>query len=322
MQEKKRNKYTGIAIILIIAIIVIAGLGMSGEDKIEKKKEKGFVTTSSSRQTETQSPGKFDDITQIEQGIEMTISYNDETVASTTAKKTTTTTTKPTTTDTATTQTMTTQATTAKEEKAEEYEYAYAGFSPVLANMDIAEWNLILFNRDYILPDGYKPNLSEAVKGSGVNLDKKVAPHYQMMYDAAKADGITLVPLSGYRRISRQKTNFENKIQSYIDKGYGRAEATQLAAQIILPPGTSEHNAGLAMDICSLDVSFENTKEFEWLCENAEDFGFILRYPKDKIDITRITYEPWHWRYVGVGHARVMNEKGLCLEEYLGTISL
>ena len=317
MQERKRNKYTGLAIILTITIIVIAGFAMSGEEKIEKKKNKGFVTTSSSRQTETQSPGKFDEITQIGQDIELTISYNDETVASTVTKKTTTTTTKPTVTD-----AVTTQTTTAKEEKTEEYEYAYAGFSPVLANMDISEWNLLLVNRDFILPDDYKPNLSEAVKGSGVNLDKKVAPHYQMMYDAAKADGITLVPLSGYRRISRQKTNFENKIQSYIDKGYGRAEATQLAAQIILPPGTSEHNAGLAMDICSLDVSFENTKEFEWLCENAESFGFILRYPKDKIDITRITYEPWHWRYVGVGHARVMNEKGLCLEEYLQTLGL
>ncbi len=298
MKEKKRNKLTGMLIVLISAVIVVTGIALSDKDGDAPVKKSGFVTTEKRKETESASPGRFEEVSRIEQNIEITIDYNDETEA--TEKDETTTTKKA---DTSTT--------------TKEYEYAYAGFNPGLADMDVAEWNLILVNRDYILPDGYVPKMSEAVKGSGVNLDERVAPHYQQMYDAAKADGITLVPLSGYRRVSRQKTNFENKIQSYIEQGYGRAEATQLAAQIILPPGTSEHNAGLAMDICSLDVSFENTEEFKWLCENAEDFGFILRYPKDKMEVTKITYEPWHWRYVGVGHARIMNEKGICLEEYL-----
>lgn len=201
-----------------------------------------------------------------------------------------------------------------------DYEYAYAGFNPQRANMDVADWTLILVNRDYILPDGYVPELAYSVEGdtNSKKLDKRVAPHYNEMYQAAKKDGIILETVSGYRSYSLQKTNFENKINKYMNQGMSRIKATQEAATIILPPGTSEHNAGLAMDICSLEQSFENTKEFRWLMEHAEDYGFILRYPKDKQDITEIIYEPWHWRYVGVEHAREINAKGITLEEYLG----
>ncbi len=201
-----------------------------------------------------------------------------------------------------------------------EYEYAYAGFNPAYADMNVSDWRLILVNRDYILPDGYKPKLTQAVESgySDITLDERVAPHYYKMYKAAYEDGIHLVPISGYRSVTRQKNNFERKINYYIDQGYSKVEATQKAATIILPPGTSEHNAGLAMDICSLEQDFENTKEFRWLCENAADYGFILRYPKDKQDITKIIYEPWHWRYVGVEAAKEMKASGQCLEEYLG----
>ena len=200
-----------------------------------------------------------------------------------------------------------------------DYAYAYAGIMPKQANMDV-EWNLLLVNRNYILPQDYSPDLSEAVKGSGVYLDSRVSPHYQEMYDAAKKDGVKLTPLSGHRRISTQKTNFENKIRYFIELGYDRAEATRQAARIILPPGTSEHNAGLAMDIISLDVDFEETKAFAWLQAHAQDYGFILRYPKDKESITEITYEPWHWRYVGVPAAKAIKQSGQTLEEYLNAV--
>ncbi len=199
-----------------------------------------------------------------------------------------------------------------------DYEYAYAGFNPVDAKVDGVEWNLILVNRDYILPDDYEYQKATAASGYDTQMDSRVAPHYQEMFKAAKEDGITLVPLSGSRSISTQKRNFENKIQTYRDRGYSKAEATQLAAQIILPPGTSEHNAGLAMDICSLDKNFEDTKEFRWLNEHAADYGFILRYAENKQSVTKITYEPWHWRYVGVEAAKAMKASGQCLEEYLG----
>lgn len=209
---------------------------------------------------------------------------------------------------------------TTEAEKAAVYAYAYAGFEPVYANVNISDWKMLLVNRDYILPDDYEVELAPCITDDpdSLKLDYRVAPHYNEMYLAALEDGIELTPVSGYRSVTRQKNNFENKIQKYINDGYGKVEATQMAATIILPPGTSEHNAGLAMDICSLYESFEDTDEFAWLSENAADYGFILRYPEDKQHITKIIYEPWHWRYVGVEAAKEMKASGECFEEYLG----
>ncbi len=201
-----------------------------------------------------------------------------------------------------------------------DYEYSYAGFNPQPANLNEADWTLILVNRDYILPEGYvPPELVPSVKSDpdSKKLDSRVAPHYNDMYLAAKKDGIILETVSGYRSYSLQRNNFENKISKYINQGMNRTKATQEAAKIILPPGTSEHNLGFAMDICSLEQNFERSDEFKWLCEHAADYGFILRYPKDKQDVTKIIYEPWHWRYVGVENAKIIKDSGKCLEEYL-----
>ena len=200
------------------------------------------------------------------------------------------------------------------------YEYAYAGFAPVYAQINEEQWNMLLVNRDYILPEDFSVKLAPSISADSDSkqLDYRVAPHYNDMYLAAKEDGVTLTPVSGYRSVTRQKNNFENKIDTYMNQGYSKAQATQLAAKIILPPGTSEHNAGLAMDICSLSVDFENTEEFRWLSANAADYGFILRYPENKQEVTNITYEPWHWRYVGVEAAQAMKASGQCFEEYLG----
>ncbi len=210
-----------------------------------------------------------------------------------------------------------------KAESVSEYAYAYAGFSPKLAEINEDKWYLMLVNRDYILPDDYTVKTAKTVIDiyGGYDrgyLDYRVAPHFIEMYNAALEDGLKLSPLSGYRSVARQKNNFENLIRDYMNKGYSKAQATVLASEIILPPSTSEHNAGLAMDILSLEVSFENSDEFAWLQEHAADYGFILRYPKDKQKITKITYEPWHWRYVGVKAAKEMKASGECLEEYLG----
>lgn len=205
---------------------------------------------------------------------------------------------------------------------ASSYKYSYAGLNPSIADVNTSQWNLMLVNRDYILPENYTPNLAPSVTAdsSSAKLDSRVAPHYNEMYLAAKADGITLTPVSGYRSYSRQQTNFENKIAYYQNQGYSKNEATLKAAERILPPGTSEHNAGLAMDIITADstANFQNTKAYAWLDAHAADYGFILRYPSNKQDVTKIIYEPWHWRYVGVEAAKAMKASGQCLEEYLG----
>ena len=200
------------------------------------------------------------------------------------------------------------------------YAYSYAGFNPTEIEITDSNWQLVLVNRNYILKEGYKPKLKEAVAGSGQYLDYRVAPYYQKMYDAAKKDGVTLSPCSGYRSYETQKNNFQNKINLYTSQGYDKVTATQNAARVILPPGTSEHNAGLAMDIGWVTEDFENSSAFAWLNEHAQDYGFIMRYPKseDKQAITEIIYEPWHWRYVGVEVAKELKESGQVLEEYLG----
>ena len=99
--------------------------------------------------------------------------------------------------------------------------------------------------------------------------------------------------------------------------GKNEQDAELLASKWVNKSETSEHNLGLAVDFNNVKRDFENTKEFAWLVENAEDYGFILRYKKEKRDITKVNYEPWHWRYVGVEHAKEINKLDMCLEEYI-----
>ncbi len=205
-----------------------------------------------------------------------------------------------------------TKSTTKKAEKDEETDS-----DRIIVNPKQKLWNLVVVNMSREMPSGYKPALAE-VLSTGIYMDKRVAPHYEEMYKAAKKDGVTLTPYSGYRSYERQERNYKNLTEKYMSQyGLSRKKAAKKAASVILPPGTSEHNLGLAMDICNTNNSFANTKEYKWLVKNAHKYGFILRYTKDKINITGIVDEPWHWRYVGVEYAEDIKNSGLCLEEYL-----
>lgn len=217
--------------------------------------------------------------------------------------------------------TVSKEKTEKKQNVVSNYKYSYAGFNPQIINIDAnSSLSSILLNGTHALPEGYEPTLAEAVKGSGKYLDYRVAPYYQAMYDKALEDGIELTPVSGYRSYDLQVELFEDQIQLEIDNnGLDKTKATVAAATEVMIPGGSEHNAGLAMDICSLSESFEDTDEAAWLRENAADFGFILRYPKDAKSraITKVIYEPWHYRFVGVEAAKDITAKGVTLEEYL-----
>ena len=208
--------------------------------------------------------------------------------------------------------------TNGKVNKSATWKYNYALPTPAVADTS-GDWKLLLVNRDYSLPANYLNNVSRVyVCNSSERLDSRVAGFYEKMFNAAAKEGIYLTPCSGYRSYDLQKRNFENRITNNINYGYSKVNATIEASKVILPPGTSEHNAGLAMDIVSVQDSFENSSQFKWLSSHAQDYGFILRYPKNKQDITKIVYEPWHWRYVGVDAAKAMKSSGQCLEEYLG----
>lgn len=189
--------------------------------------------------------------------------------------------------------------------------------NPTIITIDEETWYLTLVNSSYRIPADYEPDLVY-VCGSSERLDKKVAEHYEEMYAAAEKDGVTLTPCSGYRSYELQERNYNRKIEFFEGQGYSESEAKVKAATIIMPPGSSEHNLGYAMDIVCVEEWFEDTDEYKWLCENAADYGFIMRYPEDKQDITKVIYEPWHWRYVGVETAKKLKESGLVMEEYFG----
>lgn len=175
-------------------------------------------------------------------------------------------------------------------------------------------WAFILINQTNPLPESYTFT-TKPVQGT-YQMDDRCADFMISMIDDAKTAGIRLTVLSAYRSIEKQQTLLDNDIKSYQKQGYSYDDAYVMASKAVAIPGQSEHNAGICADLCSLSQDFEDTKEFEWLSENAYKYGFILRYPKGKETLTGIQYEPWHYRFVGTYHAAKIRESGLCLEEY------
>ncbi|WP_312645005.1 M15 family metallopeptidase [Hydrogenoanaerobacterium sp.] len=186
------------------------------------------------------------------------------------------------------------------------------------------DWRLVLVNPKNKLSGDYDVTLANV--NASYQLDARIVEDMQAMIAAAKADGYSLQICSAYRSTERSAVLYKNKVNQLKNSGYSDEEAAVEAARWVAPPGTSEHNTGLAADIVSvgyftkyadLEHDFEKFDEFKWLYENCADYGFILRYPKDKQEITGITYEPWHYRYVGKENARKIMDQKICLEEYL-----
>ncbi|NLX62235.1 MAG: M15 family metallopeptidase [Tissierellia bacterium] len=182
---------------------------------------------------------------------------------------------------------------------------------------------LVLVNKNRNLPSDYVP---EDLVVPNVRfpfeefhekkqMRKEAAKALEELFKAAEEEGIYLFAISGYRSYERQKYLFD--IRAERD---GFEEANKLTAY----PGQSEHQTGLAMDVSCQSLGFDLNEKFGqtvegiWLKENAHRFGFIIRYEKDKVDITGYSYEPWHIRYVGKDAAKEIYEKNITLEEYLG----
>ncbi len=184
-------------------------------------------------------------------------------------------------------------------------------------------WAYFLINEENPLPDGYIPEL-DIVQGQFA-MDARCAEYARAMIAAAANDGVELCVVSAYRSIDKQQENLESYIQRLINEGHPPEEAEKLALMEIAEPGKSEHNAGLALDILTYDwwethddvtADFENTREFEWLQANAHKYGFIMRYPKEWEETTGYTYEPWHYRFVGLDYAGEIRNSGLPFEYY------
>jgi D-alanyl-D-alanine carboxypeptidase len=194
---------------------------------------------------------------------------------------------------------------------------------PVVANPTAIN---VMVNKFWALPEGYRPSdlIRPNVPFSFGNensdrskLRKEAAESLEMMFAGALQEGIELYARSGFRSYETQESIFKNEIATY---GY------EQAVLYVARPGTSEHQTGLTMDITAKSVglelveSFENTAEGKWLASNAHHYGFILRYPKGKTNITGYAFEPWHYRYVGVDIATDIFNRGITLEEYMGDV--
>ncbi len=179
------------------------------------------------------------------------------------------------------------------------------------------------------LPEGYEPELvalPSSLSTSGSQVDKSCYDALVAMLQDCNKEAPKACVVSTYRTYDYQVGLFNKKINHYLNQGYDRAKAEELAATVIAIPGTSEHHTGLAVDIIdtrswSLDESQENLPAQKWLMENSWKYGFILRYPTNKTQVTGIIYEPWHYRYVGTAIAAELHESGQTLEEYVSSLT-
>ena len=184
---------------------------------------------------------------------------------------------------------------------------------PQTSNTD-RDWNLILVNRFYQIPNDYEMVLKKLSNGKQV--DVRIYDSLMKMISDGASEGYYMTVVEAYRTEAEQQILLEEKISNYIDMGYPEIIAKIVAQSWVAIPGTSEHQLGIAVDI-NPDYQKSGREVYDWLSENAHEYGFVYRYPKDKIIITGIQNEPWHYRYVGIEAATEMHEQELCLEEYL-----
>lgn len=182
------------------------------------------------------------------------------------------------------------------------------------------DWKLVLVNYDNPIHISSKLNLKYLNNGQAV--DERCYPDLKNMMDDCCLAGLNPIICSSYRTWENQETLFNNQVERLVSQGYSSKDAKTEASKSVAVPGTSEHQLGLAVDIVdlsnqNLDESQMNTDVQKWLMKNSWKYGFILRYPDGKSDITKIIYEPWHYRYVGKKAAKEIYKSNLCLEEYL-----
>ncbi len=185
---------------------------------------------------------------------------------------------------------------------------------------ELSEWYLFLVNPQNTIGSDWVTNMTYI--DSEYQLDSRIIEPYKAMVAAAAADGVSLYPISCYRPYSTQQRLYNNRVDraKRENPSFTQKEAEVYAATHVARPGTSEHQTGLAIDFNSVETDFGATKAGKWLKEHANDYGFILRYEQDKQAKTGVTWEPWHYRFVGVKHAKRMTQLDMCLEEYIDYI--
>ena len=188
---------------------------------------------------------------------------------------------------------------------------------------------VILVNRWNSVPEDYIPtlvDLSTSISVKNSRVDQSCYEALLAMIADCNKECPKVCVVSSYRTNDHQTNSYNRKVNYYKGLGYSEEDAKEEAGTIIARPGTSEHQLGLAVDIIDtrlweLTEAQADLPAQKWLMENSWRYGFILRYPKGKIDVTGIIYEPWHYRYVGEELAKELHDTGLTLEEYLENLT-
>ncbi|AZP92640.1 M15 family metallopeptidase [Enterococcus mundtii] len=221
-------------------------------------------------------------------------------------------------------QTNTTSATEESTEKATK-----KATSSDLPDVKLDDWSLVLVGPDHKIEREIDEANQLAALDNGYLIDKRIKADYEELANAAKAAGFPLVMVSAYRSVATQREVFAQNVQQVMSsQGVTEEEATAITKKTMTEPGYSEHHTGLAVDVVDetwynnypntvLDEKYGDEPGAKWLADNASKYGFIIRYPKGREDITKITYEPWHLRYVGKESAEYITSNDLTMEEYL-----
>ena len=193
----------------------------------------------------------------------------------------------------------------------------------ILDSFSIDDWNLVLINEYSLLTS--EAEFDSAYLDNGLQVDARIYDELVQMLDDGTQMGLSFIVCSAYRTISYQEELFNDQVATLQNEGMTPEEAYLAAKTSVAVPGASEHHLGLAVDIIAdsyriLDEQQANTPEYQWLMKNCYKYGFIVRYPEGRSDITGFIYEPWHFRYVGVDAATYITEHNLSLEEFLDLI--
>lgn len=212
-----------------------------------------------------------------------------------------------------------------KQKLAEEAEHQ--AMLDALPAVSTEDWNLELVNNWTKIDESIERPLKALP--NGLLVDERIIEDYTAMTNAGKEAGHEIVAVSTYRSVELQKTNYNNRIQQYLDEGHSQEEAVKLTEDYIAIPGGSEHHTGLAIDVMDTEwlktgkgliAEFDTQESQQWLVEHAAEYGFVLRFPKGKEEETGIEYESWHFRYVGKENAAYMKKYDLSLEEYIALL--
>lgn len=189
-----------------------------------------------------------------------------------------------------------------------------------LPDVDVEAWELQLVRYENQLGENFAPELADIENDQ--QFDARAAAHLKALIQAARDAGYTIYFCSGYRDYETQSIIYWNHINDFMEAGMTADEAHAETRLSVNYPGASEHQLGLAADLLEfkeqeMESWIGGSGLMLWLEENCADYGFVIRYPENKTDVTGVSYEPWHLRYVGGEAARYMMDNGLCLEEFL-----